>query len=250
MTLIVGIRCTDGAIVAADSAVTFGPSAQLPTISDTHCKIRIVKDRLIVAGTGQVGMGQRFAWRLEQLWADTALKGGDPIVMTSKIAAATVDDYAATRAPQAAYGALVAFPASKTKRAELCEFAVQDFQPELKTDQMWYASIGSGQLLADPYLRLMRHVFWQDGPPSLRSGKFAAMWVLMHAIKAAPGGIAEPIDMAVLEFVNGDARARMIAADELAEHRESVESSTKHFRDFERMILGQVTAPPAVPRLS
>jgi hypothetical protein len=37
--------------------VRFGPSEQLPTISDTHDKVRVIQDRVIVAGTGQVGMG-------------------------------------------------------------------------------------------------------------------------------------------------------------------------------------------------
>lgn len=225
--------------MAADSAVTFGPSQNLPTISDTQCKISIIQDRFILAGTGQVGMGQRFAWTVDDLWSRKQLKGGDPIVMSRTIAAAAINDYQSTGAKNA-YGALLAFPSSK--RVEICEFAVQDFQPELKTDQLWYASMGSGQLLADPYLRLMRHVFWQKGPPSLQSGKFAAMWVLRHAIQAAPGGIAEPIDMAVLEMKSGEPSARMLSPDELREHRESVDSATEHFRDFENKLGGDPTA--------
>jgi hypothetical protein len=30
-------------------------------------------------------------------------------------------------------------------KPHLCEFAVTDFQPEFKTETMWYGSMGSGQ---------------------------------------------------------------------------------------------------------
>jgi 20S proteasome alpha/beta subunit len=45
MTLLVGIRCTDGVVVAADSAVTFGNS-QFHTVSDSVCKIQVIDKRL------------------------------------------------------------------------------------------------------------------------------------------------------------------------------------------------------------
>jgi len=47
-------------------------------------------------------------------------------------------------------------------------------QPECKTTDCWYASMGSGQSLADPYLALMRRSVWQDGQPNIEEATFAA----------------------------------------------------------------------------
>lgn len=65
MTVLVGVRCTDGVVIGADSAATSaaGNTHLLKLASD---KIVIVGDRVIVAGTGQIGLGQRFADQVKQ----------------------------------------------------------------------------------------------------------------------------------------------------------------------------------------
>ena len=60
MTLVVGIRCTDGVIIGTDSAVT-SATGQALTIMQPSKKITIVGDHIILAGTGELGLGQRFA---------------------------------------------------------------------------------------------------------------------------------------------------------------------------------------------
>ena len=61
MTLVVGILCEDCAVIGTDSAVTFGPGGNHPTIAQPlREKISIFRDSVIVAGTGEVGLGQRF----------------------------------------------------------------------------------------------------------------------------------------------------------------------------------------------
>ena len=49
-----------------------------------------------------------------------------------------LSDFTATKVKENQYGALVAFPAEK--KIHLCEFQVSDFQPELKTEHLWYVS--------------------------------------------------------------------------------------------------------------
>jgi hypothetical protein len=56
--------------------------------------------------------------------------------------------------------AIIAFSASNG--FNLCEFATKDFQPELKTDQMWFVSMGSGQPILDPFLGLIRKAFFTE----------------------------------------------------------------------------------------
>lgn len=249
MTLVVGVLCTDGAVIASDSAVTFGGDPG--TISDKQRKISIIDDALIVAGTGQLGLGQRFEFELDMFWrmAKPGNALANQVEISTEITRRTLLNFQNTGAPPGQYGALLAFPASNAAR--LCEFAVTDFQPQLKSERLWYASMGSGQSLADPYLRLMRHVFWRNGPPTLQSGKFATMWVMHHAIIAAPGRIAPPIDMAVLEMTSAGPVARMLTSEELEEHNQAVLASTEHLREFEEQVLigGLQGEPRSIPKI-
>src|SRR5689334_2314639 len=164
-----------------------------------------------------MGLGQRFAETTTRVWGSNDIGTASKVQITRAICGSAYKDFQSTGAPAGQFGALLAFPCSG--QAELCEFAVQDLQPELKTDAMWYVSMGSGQPLADPYLRLMRSIFWEKGPPSLTSARFVAMWVLRHSIVGAPGFIGNPIRMAVLERgAGGQFEARMLSKTDLEEH--------------------------------
>ena len=167
MTVVVGIRCTDGVVIGTDSAMTFGPSAQQMTIEQPyHSKIDVIDSRIIVAGTGQIGLGQRFAYEVEKLWRGKSLSGKNVAEVGNLIAKNTINNFSSTNAKTGQYGALAAVPCRK--KAELIEFDLAGFQPEFKTDDNWYASMGSGQMVADPLLGFVRRVFWGD---SRRKGK-------------------------------------------------------------------------------
>ena len=147
------------------------------------------------------------------------------------------------------YGALVAIP-SKQKPA-LIEFPAVGFQPEVKTDGLWYASMGSGQNVADPLLGFVRETFWEDNaPPSYREGIFAATMVLKLSCKMAPGGVAEPIQMAVLRpdpSQKGKLFAHHLTKDELSEHEQSVEHAIRHFREYREILRGKGVQAPSLP---
>ena len=120
----------------------------------------------------------------------------------------------------------------------MIEFQVSDFQPEVKTEHLWYASMGSGQPIADPLLGLVREAFWKDGVPDIKQGLFAATFVLYLACSMAPGGVAEPIQMGVIERDpenKGRWKARRLSANDLHEHTESVKGAIKHLGRYESM---------------
>ena len=209
MTLLVGIRCTDGVVIAADRAVTFG-SPQSATISHLAKKVTVISDQVIVAGTGQVGLGQRFAHQTEQLWKSSSF-GKTPIEAVNKVANASINDFRQTDAPKGQFGALLAFP--MRNQTHLVEFAVSDMQPEMKDDGAWFVSMGSGQAIADPYLAFIRDALWEKGPPDITAGKLAAAWVMKRAISASPGFVAEPIDIATLSQGKGSSPDLCVIGD-------------------------------------
>ena len=111
-----------------------------------------------------------------------------------------------------------------------------------------YIAIGSGQPIADPHLALLRRVFWPDKLPNIADGIFAAMWTLLHAIQVNTGGVAEPIQMAVLEKSKGnELRARELSGQLVAEHRQHVKEAEEHLRSFSDSQHTGSTQPPDAP---
>jgi 20S proteasome alpha/beta subunit len=235
MTILVGIRCKDGIVVGTDSAATFGVNPQIRTIEQPGIKkIVIVDERVIVAGTGEIGLGQRFC-NIVQTAHTNKLFQKDPIEVARQLTISAVNDFASTKVTMGSYGALVAFP-STHGGSELCEFAASNFQPELKRD-IWYVSMGSGQPIGDACLGFIRQVFWADGsPPSIEDGVFAVVWTLAQAIKLNPGGINAPMQIATLEGVGSKARARLLSDDELLEHQANVDGAIAHLRQYGKKV--------------
>lgn len=247
MTVLVGIRCSDGVVMAADQAMTFS-SGGGPTISHRAPKISVLHNSVIVAGTGQVGMKQRLVERVDQLWGVAAGKpecikaGKTPVEVATTITAQMRETFFTTKASMGVFGALIAFPHFKSG-PQLCEFAVSDFQPEIKDDGCWYVSMGSGQSLADPYLAFMRQVYWRDGRPTLEHALFAAAWVMDLSITVAPGMVGHPIDIAVLS----DGKARMLSREEVDVHLEAARAATEHFGKFDPKLIGSGETAPGQP---
>lgn len=251
MTVLVGIRCQDGVVIGSDSSATFGHVGGV-TIEQPTRKIEVIDDGLICAGTGQMGLGQRFCAQLATMHRASGAntyKGRAGVEVGKQMAAAALQDFASTNAPRGQYGALVAFRTGK--ELHLCEFASADMQPELKTNDLWYASMGSGQAIADPFLALMRKVFWTNGMPTLADGIFASVWTLQHTIDINPGGVNGPIRLATLTWkdgqVGGTQLARFLSPEEIGQHLESVASAEKHLASFRNAIGGDVADAPDVP---
>jgi hypothetical protein len=227
MTAIVGIKCEDGVVIGADSATTFTAGTMRTIEQQTDRKIQIVAGRVMVAGTGQVGLGQRFC-HVVQKAHDEKLFQGDAFEVVKGLCRRGIEDFVSTSAPKGQYGALVAFPVGE--KPYLCEFSVVDFQPELKDNSMWYCSMGSAQPILDPFLGLFRKVFWQDGPPTVSEGVFAAIWALQLAIELNPGGVGGDPTIAALTRQDGKFTARHLPEEELAEHLDAVQDAEDHLR--------------------
>jgi hypothetical protein len=173
MTVILGLLCKDGIVIGSDSSATFGPDMGHKTIEQTVQKVFVVQGRIILAGTGQVGAGQRFTAAVDSAWlANAFAKDHIPTEFAKTLCKIGIADFGSTQMNKGSLGALVAFPV-KGKLC-LCELALTDFQPELKTSTMWFASMGSGQHITDPFLGLMRRVFYPTGQPTVKEGLFLA----------------------------------------------------------------------------
>ena len=243
MTAIVGILCSDGAVVGTDSSSTIVAAGGVRTIEQPTDKLDILKDRIVIAGTGSVGHGQRFKAVMAELWTNRVIKGSrEPIDLCVDISQATISNFTRTQSPGESYGALVALAVESGP--VLCEFAVQKFQPELKTPEMWWCSMGSTQQITDPFLALLRGIFWPNKQPTVREATLAVTWALDHAIMLNPGGVNGPARIAVLERSQGRFNARLLTDADLTEHRNWIDVAKRAMADTLPTAEG-----PDVPRL-
>jgi hypothetical protein len=223
VTIIVGVRCTDGVVIGADSMATSsaGPQRLIQILSDD--KINIIGGKVIVACTGAVGLSQRFRDVVKAAWDPPKKlfqKSCDECVR--EISRTTLQDFEHTGVQRQAphqgglqFGSLMAAPLDGA--AQLIEFGTLDFQPEIKRDRLHFVSMGSGQVLADPFLAFISRVLWDGKPPEVQIGAFGLYWVLSHTIQYAPGGVGKPIKIAVLKKERGEWVARSVEGDELQE---------------------------------
>ncbi|MGH7720250.1 MAG: hypothetical protein ACREON_15580 [Gemmatimonadaceae bacterium] len=72
MTLVVGILCKDGVVMASDSAATFGTSG-IHTIGQQEVqKVQVLNDHILYSATGAVGISQLIADKLKAMWKELA----------------------------------------------------------------------------------------------------------------------------------------------------------------------------------
>jgi hypothetical protein len=122
--------------------------------------------------------------------------------------------------------------------------------PEFATEALPFVAIGSGQPTADPFLAFIRRILWKK-PPTMADGIFAVWWTLHHAITVSPGGIADPKQIAVLEWKqdgkNKRCAARELDESELKETEEAVRRAENHIQKFDRNVTVVEDGPKPMP---
>ncbi|OGM28158.1 hypothetical protein A2962_02105 [Candidatus Woesebacteria bacterium RIFCSPLOWO2_01_FULL_39_61] len=261
MTLIIGIVCEEGVVVAADGAATLG-NLGLSTVRQQAKKLTILQDKIIMGVSGPVGLGQILLGEMDKIYSESLLSNKEPheamSIISDKFRVHINKELEAAQRAQGVVGiggtagmsaisfSLVALPISK----EPCLFQFnQQGAPERANGDLPFVSIGSGQQIADPFLAFIRRVLWKGQSPSMGEAIFAAVWTLNHAIDTNPGGISEPIEVMVLRKPNSEWEAVELTEDELKEHKETVTYMEKHISDFNKPTPELVKDLPKIPKI-
>ncbi|HEV3448322.1 MAG TPA: hypothetical protein VG099_27040, partial [Gemmataceae bacterium] len=208
MTLIIGIKCSNGVVLGADGAATLGSMGQ-PTVRQPVKKLTVLEDKVIVGVSGWVGLGQRIQSEIEGLWKAGELLPQQEQPAGQFTAIFTTQAQPTQRAPRTPEEAMVvirhrigehcvselryagdvmkatgqAFPLESALAATLVAFPFgnipclvqfdQQGAPELATVDLPFITIGSGRGNADSFLAFLRRIFWGNAPPALADGLFA-----------------------------------------------------------------------------
>lgn len=236
MTLIIGIKCKDGIVMAADGAATLGSMGQ-GTAQQPIKKLDILNEKIIIGVSGPVGLGQLLKGEVESMWDKSAFSNKKPyevmslmsqgfrqhIIPELKTAQEARNTLGNAALSPAISTTLIALPVS----GDLCLFQFDpQGSPEQTVDGLFFVSIGSGQPIADPFLGFLRRIFWpEEGQPTIDEGIFAAVWALDHAIRVNPGGVAEPMQVITMKQNGGSVEINELSVAEIDSHRGAVNSA-------------------------
>lgn len=211
----------------------------------SNSKVQIFGKSVIVAPTGSVGYAQRLTNHVEMAITGNVFRNFNIYDASANLAQRMLKDLANTQAQKYGqeglrFGAMVAVAIKD--EPYLIEFASTDFQPEIKTGKLFYGSMGSGQVLADPFLAFVTRVLWKDKQPSVDEGRFGVHWVLSHTIRHAAFGVGGPPQIATLKK-SGDAWV----AEEMTDYQEAgqyIEELETHIGSFVRNAAQEAAAAP------
>ncbi len=234
MTLVVGILCTDGIVVAADQQAQHGALGQ-PTVGQPMTKVEIIGTDTLFAASGHIGLAQQLAAVIERTrdrFDNQAYHGAikhvqsafreiiNPALETAGYGVRVYGQQAAMEL--ATCGCLLGAPFKKDLK--LVEISPQA-SVELMTPQMPFIALGSGKNTADPFLGFLRDVYWKDRQPNLREGTLAAYWTVKHAIDMKIRGVGFAVEVFELKKSGTTAKARKLDDANLQEHDEFINSA-------------------------
>jgi 20S proteasome alpha/beta subunit len=227
MTLIVGIKCTDGIVLGADSAQTMHGY-----IHQSTKKLATIGQDLIIGSSGAGSVAHQLRWALDAAVSSGAIITKDLRSATNSLKrpmleviqqnyqdCASLRQVSSNPASDPSSESLVALPVANQVR--LFHFN-HSCSPIEITDDVCFGSIGSGVFAANPFMLLMKRTWWANNQPSVADGIVAIVWALDHAIKTSSGGVAEPKQLITLTRENGKWKAQEFSCDELVGHHETI----------------------------
>lgn len=241
MTLVVGVLCSDGAVIGTDSAATFGTGYSHTIGQQMVTKLRKIEPSGLFAFSGSVGMGQAVEKVLKDQYTGKKLVGvkdptefrcrlgeavgGTTVALLQRAAFSTSLVGAEKARLHAVCDSLLAVPVDK--KARLFQFD-QAGAGENVTEELPFVALGSGQQIADPFLAFLKRTLWRDSEPTLSEGRLATIWTLHHVIKSNPGGVGGRIQLGTLDGKD----AIVHSADAANLHAEMSEKIEKDLRSL------------------
>jgi 20S proteasome alpha/beta subunit len=260
LTLIVGIKCTDGVVLAADSAATYGNLGSSTIVQNSATKLTKLGDTGLLGVSGPVGFSQRFAAHLGGLWAQPVFHTLSSTLAMENIAQQLkqviaaelplMQEWAKVMPGRAHLGliSLTLVAAPFDNEARLFQFDHQG-SPEEATVDLPFVAIGSGSPIAEPFLAFLRRIFWPTSLPTVSLGLLSAVWTLDHAIATAPGGVGGDIHATVLERHGDLWLVRDLDTTEVQEHKQLIQNAEARLRSFQETLTpganeAEVPSPP------
>jgi hypothetical protein len=251
MTLIIGVLCEGGVVVAADRQVTsaiFLPLAnpqplQMQTSTSATTKVTIIeRDTLLgisgtpaIADTYEASINSHHQRFTGGLYTNATRKLQEEIrgaiLEHVKVAKELVGLIGQMHAySQAVCECLLAAPfRDGVKLIQILQHGAFD----VAKSELPIRVIGSGQIHADPFMVFLRNTFWPDRLPTVQEGILASCWAIDYAIEVGAPQVGRDIDAFTLSAnERGRFRAVKVPEEQIKNHREFISAGRERLRDL------------------
>ncbi|KPK79022.1 MAG: hypothetical protein AMS25_14035 [Gemmatimonas sp. SM23_52] len=211
MSLIVGIRCAEGVVLAASGPATVPSQDGLPAARQLARKLHVVAGQAVLGVAGHDGLAQEMALSLERCLSEPEQRDAAEDVLRSRIRQALAAPVQRTVAIHRTLTGLPGFAVSSNGYVVTQSLLAVPFEGSLRlfevdpectvteiTPELSCACVGSSRSVAEPFLAFLRKVLWSDSRPGLDQAELAAYWTVLHSIESNPGGLSHPIQIVVL----------------------------------------------------
>jgi 20S proteasome alpha/beta subunit len=255
VTLLVGVLCSNGAVIAADQQATHGAMGQY-TVGQAVTKVRVINGETLYASSGHHGLGQQLCSVVEgqrqqfknhpYVTCISELQEKlrpfvNNALTTAGLAARLVGNTAAMSDAWCS-GLLAAGFKDGLKLVEITPQVAVEYM----TKDLPFISMGSGKPSADPFLGFLRKVYWPTTLPTIQEGALAAYWTIQHAIDMKVFGVGFSVDVFVVEPSDETFKARKLDDAEIAEHVDFMKSSEEAMRSVrEALTVSPATQTPS-----
>lgn len=229
MTLVVGIKCSDGVAIGADSALSeTGPRGEIVFQTPGNAKVHVESNQIVFAGTGDTAMLNRCQSVFGALQRNH-VKTMHPAEIGKLASRRLIDNLNETHAAQ--LGAQFALALATESHGASTTLITISFNPQnpyqavVHENKNFWTAMGSGLAVARPFIYLCQRAFWNDEPPSLQDGVFSLAFVLKLSCEMSPGGVSAPFHITTLSErkEGGGVDVHQLQEDELNEHDEAVD---------------------------
>lgn len=249
MTILVGILCEDGAIVASDGmcSMNLGPT---PFVGMSNTKTHIINNRIIAACAGNDNYMTLFVNFLRSNFAKLSQSheensSSDIQNLINELGAqfahkliSTIKAYppelvqshlSNIQANGLEFEAILALPFKN--HHYICHYDNRLNANLLRENGLWHAILGTGYLVATPSIHLVKKILNIRTTPKIDKGSVLAYWTVNHAIEVSSGGIGGDITTAILQKIDNQYTAAI--ENRVSEHKEIIDDMYKHIWSYE-----------------
>jgi len=243
MTLLIGIYCDEGIVLAADQQASRAPAGGGPTVGSPITKITEIRDRQALFGfSGYTGLGYQLCSVIEAALdlSQTRMQAVPALQQAARgviIPAMQMAGIARSIIPNAQMEAVCGcfLAAHFIDGLELFEVSPQGGFDPIRA--MKWACIGSGQPNADPFMSFLWNVYWADRSPKLQEAIVTAYWATKTTIESRAPGVGYDVDVFVLSETNGAFGTRQLSKAELDESEDFIQRAKSAMQSFRDQII-------------
>ncbi|MDI9407850.1 MAG: hypothetical protein QM523_01225 [Candidatus Pacebacteria bacterium] len=197
MTLLVGILCTDGVVIGADSMLTSSWGNQ-PLAHHSGKKIW-TDEEWIFAYAGNTDIGHSIKYFVESHFKQPIQPQNDNFQFVKRLA-----NSLSVNLLQIDQGVTAGLLAYHRDNSFFCTILNTINRPFILDKDHFYQAMGSGQLGAEPFLIHLLDIFCDGKQPNVNIARFITTWVIEHVIATNAGGVAGPIRIATINYNESD----------------------------------------------